>query len=210
MAYMAYGRRTQIEKGREELQKALRIFEQLAQEHPNVVEYVYDVGRCHIELGRNADRGKRPDAALAEYAKAIEIMQQAMHKGYLKARRMLLSTRIDRAAVLSEQGDHGQATEEVEAVLRQGDVGALGVYDAACAFSRASAAAEHDIKLTPTDRNRVKAGYAERAMELLRQAVAKGWRHPSLIVDDPDLEPLRGRKDFQKLLAELEASSGNK
>ena len=50
----------------------------------------------------------------------------------------------------------------------------------------------------------MKAGYAERAMELLRQAVAKGWRHPRVIKEDPDLEPLRARQDFQKLLAELE------
>ena len=201
---MAYRDANETEKADKEQQQALQIFEKLAQEHPDVLEYAYDVGRCRIELGRAADRGRRPKAALEEYAKAIEIMEQAMHKGYLKARLHLLNTRINRAAVLSEQGDHRRATEEVEALLRQPNLTSLNVYNAACVFSRASAAADHDTKLSPTDHNRVKARYAERAMELLRQAVAKGWRHPRVIKEDPDLEPLRARKDFQKLLADLE------
>jgi hypothetical protein len=41
-------------------------------------------------------------------------------------------------------------------------------------------------------------------MEYLRQAVAAGWRNPSAAKKDVDLNPLRAREDFQKLLAELE------
>jgi hypothetical protein len=50
-------------------------------------------------------------------------------------------------------------------------------------------------------------------MDLLRQAIAKGWRYPRVIKEDRDLDPLLGREDFQKLLAELEAKekeSGNR
>jgi tetratricopeptide (TPR) repeat protein len=195
-----------IEKAEEEQQQALRIFEKLAQEHPDVLEYAYDVGRCHMELGRTADRAGQPEVALEEYAKAIEIMEQALSRGYLRVRVVLLAARINRDAIQAERGDHGRATEDVEALLRQGDLLALHVYNAACAFSRASAAAEHDAKLSPTERDRVKAGYADRAMELLRQAVAKGYRKPSIIKPDPDLDSLRARKDFQKLLADLEAN----
>jgi serine/threonine protein kinase/tetratricopeptide (TPR) repeat protein len=202
---MAYCGRTQFENAAREQQQALRIFEKLAQEHRDVPEYAYDVGRCHIELGRTADRGKRPEAALQEFAKGIEIMEQAMRKGYLKAQTPLLSTRIAQEGVLSERGDHERATEEVEALLRQGNLRAIHVYNASCAFCRASAAAEHDSKLSPSDRNRLKARYADRAMELLSQAVAQGYRHPSMINEDHDLNPLRGRNDFQTLLADLEA-----
>jgi tetratricopeptide (TPR) repeat protein len=210
---VAYNLRTQTEKAEAEQQQALRIFEKLAQDHPDVMEYAYDVGRCHAELGRTADRRVRSEVALEEYAKAIEIMEQAVGKGYLKARTQLLHARSLRAIALAKRGDHARATDEAEALVRQGDLDPAHVYNLACAFSRASAAADHDTKLSPTDRSRLKARYADRAMDHLRQAIAKGWLSPSIMKPDHDLDPLRAREDFQKLLADLEAKekeSGNR
>ncbi len=60
---------------------------------------------------------------------------------------------------------------------------------------------------SPTERKSVKTRYADRAMELLRQAVAKGYRNPDTIKNDHDLDSLRVRKDFQELLADLEAKT---
>ena len=204
---IAYCHANRTEKAEEVQRQALRIFQTLAQEHPDVVEYAYDVGRCRMELGLTADRGRRPEVALAEIAEAIEILEKAAGKGYLKARSQILNARIARAALSSERGDHGRATEEVEVLLRQRDLGSLHVYNAACFFSRASAAVDHDTKLSPAERKRVKARYADRAMDLLRQAIAKGWRRPRAMKEDRDLEPLRARKDFQELLADLEAKT---
>jgi hypothetical protein len=147
--------------------------------------------------------------ALAEFAKAIEMMQQALDKGYLRARILLLDTRITRGSVLAKQGDHARAIDEVEASLRQGDLGAVQLYNAACAFSLASAATDHDGKLSPSERNGLKARYADQAMRYLRQAIAKGFRNPGVIRPDADLNSLRARQDFQKVLADLE-SSGQK
>lgn len=45
--------------------------------------------------------------------------------------------------------------------------------------------------------------YADRAMEALRQAVGEGWENLTWMRSDPDLDALRGRDDFQKLLAGL-------
>jgi hypothetical protein len=41
-------------------------------------------------------------------------------------------------------------------------------------------------------------------MKLLRDAVSKGWQDGSHMKKDTDLDPLRQREDFQKLVAELE------
>jgi serine/threonine protein kinase/tetratricopeptide (TPR) repeat protein len=210
MLGMAYGGLARIDEAEEQQQEALRIFEKLAREHSDVLEYAYDVGRCHSELGRTAERAGRFDAALAELAKAIEMFQQALDKGYLRARILLLDTRINRGRVVAIQGDHARAIEEVEASLRQGDLRAVQLYNAACAYSRASAATDRDGKLSPTERNGLKTRYADQAMRNLRQAIAKGYRNPNVMVSDPDLDPLRARKDFQKLLTDLEASGGNK
>jgi hypothetical protein len=43
-----------------------------------------------------------------------------------------------------------------------------------------------------------------RAVELLRQAVAKGFWDVDSMKKDTDLDGLRGRDDFKKLMAQLE------
>jgi hypothetical protein len=52
------------------------------------------------------------------------------------------------------------------------------------------------------------AAEADRAMAWLKQAVAAGFRDVNLMKTDKDLDALRERKDFQKLLADLEADQG--
>jgi hypothetical protein len=50
------------------------------------------------------------------------------------------------------------------------------------------------------------AGFADQAVGSLRNALSAGWR----VLDElkePDFDGLRGRDDFQKLLAELEAKA---
>jgi serine/threonine protein kinase/tetratricopeptide (TPR) repeat protein len=201
---LAYRELAKTERAEAAQQQALEIFEKVAHEHPDVLVYEYDVGRCYMELARTAESAGRPDAALARFGKAIAIIEGAVGKGYQPGRKGLLDTRLYRAMTLATRGDHVQATAEAETVARLGGLLYTTVYNVACVFSRASAAADHDTKLSTADRARLKARYADRAMEYLRQAVAEGWGNPSLAKTDTDLDPLRARKDFQKLLAELE------
>ena len=44
-------------------------------------------------------------------------------------------------------------------------------------------------------------------MELLKQAVAAGFKDVGVWKADTDLDSLRGRGDFKKLIAELERSN---
>jgi tetratricopeptide (TPR) repeat protein len=69
------------------------------------------------------------------------------------------------------------------------------MYEAACAHSRCVPLA---------DRTAVKEKLAARAVDLLRQAVSRGFKDIGILRAHPDLDPLRQRDDFQKLLAELE------
>jgi hypothetical protein len=41
-------------------------------------------------------------------------------------------------------------------------------------------------------------------MELLHKAVEDGWNDAEFIAEDTDLDPLRNREDFKKLLADME------
>ena len=45
---------------------------------------------------------------------------------------------------------------------------------------------------------------------MLRQAVAKGYKDAAHMKKDADLDALRERDDFKKLVAEMEAAGGTK
>src|SRR5262249_15482366 len=49
--------------------------------------------------------------------------------------------------------------------------------------------------------------YADRAMELLHQAVKTGFSNAAYMNKDSDLNALRDREDFKKLLADMQARS---
>jgi hypothetical protein len=51
---------------------------------------------------------------------------------------------------------------------------------------------------------------ADRAMGMLLRAVAGGFRNLAHMQADTDLDPLRGRDDFRKLVAEVGAKAGPK
>jgi hypothetical protein len=53
------------------------------------------------------------------------------------------------------------------------------------------------------------AAFAEPAVAALRDAFSAGWGWPDEL-KEPDFDALRGRADFQKLLAELEAKAAKK
>ena len=44
-------------------------------------------------------------------------------------------------------------------------------------------------------------------MDLLRKAVKAGWNNAAHMAKDTDLDPIRGRDDFKKLIEELAKQS---
>jgi hypothetical protein len=78
------------------------------------------------------------------------------------------------------------------------------LYDAACAYALCGGAAKQaksPVAGAPGSEN-----LAEEALALLKQAVAKGFKNAAHMKQDKDLDALRARVDFQKLLAKLEAA----
>jgi hypothetical protein len=81
----------------------------------------------------------------------------------------------------------------------------IDLYKAAEALCYFVGAAEKDTRVPEARRKQLARGYADQAMDLLRQAVKAGQNNVGDLKGDPDLDPLRGREDFKKLIAELEA-----
>jgi tetratricopeptide (TPR) repeat protein len=194
-----------IREAQDVQQAALKGFQNLAAEHPGVPVFVYDVGRCQWALARTADHSGRSEEAIDYYDKSIQKMLEAWKQGYLRAETQIIDARIDRDCVVAKAGQYEKATQDVEDIAGPGSLESVNLYNIACFYSRTLLVLEGDAKLSTAEKGKLKARYAERAMDFLHQAVAKGWSIARKIKEDPDLESLKGLSDFQKLIAELEA-----
>ncbi len=169
--------------------KAIAILEPLLKQEPRLIMYRRFLRDAHWgraealdRLGRDteADNDRDRDRALA--ADGLSEDEPGI--------------RTRRARSLARAGDHAKAVAEANALAETKDVTGNTLYDLACVCALASAAAKGDAKFQDQ--------YATRAVELLRQAVAKGYKDIDHLKKDDDLKALREREDFQKLVKELE------
>jgi serine/threonine protein kinase/tetratricopeptide (TPR) repeat protein len=184
--------------------RALIIREKLAQEHPDVLHYDFLMGYSRCQLGSAAANERRPDVALTSLDRGIELFERSANRGHPQAPLQLAGARVLRAAVLAQRGEYLKAIDEAETILRNGERHKAILYNVCCIFCLAADAAAGDSKVSPPDRDRLKAQYADRAMDVLRQAVAAGLRNVAGMKNDKDLTCLHSRADYQKLIQELE------
>jgi hypothetical protein len=76
----------------------------------------------------------------------------------------------------------------------------LFTYDLACVLALYAEVASHIQPAPGNDSNKISQEYSDRAMEVLRQAVERGWRDADWTERDPELGSLRARPDFQALI----------
>jgi serine/threonine protein kinase len=210
--------------------RSLDIREKLAADYKIQADIV-TLGGVYCNLAHGvSDRGE-PAAALPWYAKAIATLepihtgdpQAALPKRFLRnaycGRAIALdrlkrhaearsdwdrtvtlddglqrnSFRLPRALTLARLKEHAQATAEAKELATLPNLGAGNLYDLARIYAL-SAAASGDPSQSEV--------YAVKAIELLRRAVDKGYRNLERLKNDPDLNALGQRADFQKLLSD--------
>ena len=126
------------------------------------------------------------------------------HPSFRQFYRTHLGVLTDVCAGLLEQ-DEAVRTAETRRDL--GWNAPADAYDAACSLSLCvPIVAKHD-KVDATQRKEAAQFYGDVAMKLLRDAVSKGYKNVAHMKKDTDLDPLRQRDDFQKLVAELEGKA---
>jgi serine/threonine protein kinase/tetratricopeptide (TPR) repeat protein len=229
-----YAEAKRTKEAEQAYREALAIDTALVRDYPTMPEYRISLGMTCYNLGHDAQAGGKAETALEHYTRAITTVEPVLTKlpNEVTARRALRfacrgraetlvvlgrnaealkdwdrgleladggvrnAYRLNRAWTLARLEEHARATAESDALTESPNAPAAVFYVAACIYSLSAAAARADDKLA--DR------YATRAVELLRQAFAKGFRDVDLLKKARDLEPLRQRKDFQKLLKEME------
>ena len=70
-----------------------------------------------------------------------------------------------------------------------------------------ASAASSDGRLSPPERPTTAEAYADLALKALRQSMQAGFNDAEHLRKDPDLDPLRSRPDFKRLLSELKAAA---
>jgi serine/threonine-protein kinase len=163
--------------------KAIELLTQLVAAEPRLVE-----GR---EFLRNSHWGRADDfTELKRYAEALSDWERALEFDDGSYRSEL---RVCRAGTLIHLARTAEAVREAGDLAADKKNDAETVYACAGVFALAFAA----------PKNADADHHAARAVELLRQAVAKGYSDFPHMLTDPDLAPLRGRADYADLLWDL-------
>jgi serine/threonine protein kinase/Flp pilus assembly protein TadD len=217
--------------------RALAIDEKLAADFPAVPQYRMESARDQINLGELLRTNNQPEQALPWYARAIATLEGVFGqvKVDVEAQRFLrnahggradaldalkrhaeaaidwdkaieLSPETERAIVRSQRATSRLRAGQVDAAIKEAEELAtiphpVILYNAACVL--ALAADRKDESAAQIS----KEDCAKRAVALLQQAVAKGWKDAEHMRKDDDLKALRERDDIKKLLAELEANA---
>jgi serine/threonine-protein kinase len=186
--------------------EALVIQRKLAADFPNQSDLRNSVGATLVNVGMLRIQG-------GHFLDAKDFLEEAAphHHAALKAnpkhptyrqfyRNNLMALARANAGLLHEPG-----ALKAAATLR--DLGwnlPDNAYDAARALAQCVPIVEKLDKLDAMKRQAEAQFYADEAMKMLRDAVAKGFKDAARVKKESDLAPLRQREDFQKLLAELE------
>jgi serine/threonine-protein kinase len=194
------------------LREAVDIFRRLAEGFPAVPAY-------QNGLANSLDALAEVARARKDFAAARQLLDQAQShlQAVLKVnprnpvyRQYFWENRQLAAATLLDLGEHAAAAEAATDLARFAFQPADDAYKAAGFFARCIPLADKDSKRPEARRKELARSYGDRAVEALRQALSKGYKDIAHLQKDKDLDPLRPRDDFQKLLAEPEKASANR
>jgi serine/threonine-protein kinase len=208
-AHLAVG---ELHQGRKDPDRALQAFaearalqERLVVDAPDAPAYASQLGGTLNNLGLIYLRQKQPDEARRLLQEAIKYQKRAVARApQVASFRRHLATHY--AALTEIELKAGRLAEAVAAALERqklwpGDP--QEQYRVATDLAYATGLVGKGKDSLSAQERAQRDRYADLAMAALRQARAVGFRDRQRIEKNRDLDSLRGREDFQKLLAEL-------
>jgi tetratricopeptide (TPR) repeat protein len=193
------------QQAEEPFRKALTIYEKLAADHPHLGAPQRDIaGALHNLAMVLQARGELSQArqllnrAIVYQQRVLKANSQDPHARLLLRNHYAVLTQI-----LLGQGAHADGARAAIDMARARPDDPVDSYNAACFLALCMPLAEKDARLAGEKRLEVAGAYATQAMQFLRVAIQKGWKNAAHMKTDPDLNTLRDREDFKKLLADL-------
>jgi serine/threonine protein kinase len=180
------------------IQEALAVQKaKLGPDHPDTLESMHDLACIRFAMGQHPDGLKLYEEALAVRKAKLG----ADHQDVLKSIREMAGLRLHDYA---KTGDVAGCRAMVEMCEKLKPTDPASCYDAAC--FRAVTAAVIRAGGKPSAATQADAE-ADRALAWLKQAVASGYKEAAHMKEDKDLDALRDRADFRKLLSDLESAA---
>jgi tetratricopeptide (TPR) repeat protein len=181
---------------------AIDIWKQLLVDAPQVADCQDGLARTLRDLAMLHNEHRRFDAALVLLEQARPHLQAALatRPKNLELRQAQRDHLLALAQSRLGLADHVQLATVADELAGSGYDTANDSYAAAGLLSRCITLAGKDAGLADTRRRKLARDYAGRALALLRHAVERGFDDAARLKQDPDLEPLRAREEFQKLL----------
>jgi tetratricopeptide (TPR) repeat protein len=175
--------------------RSLEIYEQLVRDHPTVPNYHSSLGgalnnMAMIEIGQKRWPQARRllDRAVAQQRDALAALpRHPVYRQFLRNHLCLLAA-AHRA--LNQPVEAVRAAREWAELVRGNPA---DLYNAACSLALS----------VPLAQGEQSQALATDAVQMLKEAVAAGWNDAPHTSRDPDLNPLRDREDFRRLLDEL-------
>src|SRR5262249_21239214 len=167
---------------------------------PSVLpDYWGDLGLTHGNLGWVLTEQDRWGEARAQFAQAISCLENALkpnprHPDYLGA---LRNQYQNLAETLLRLRDPVAATQAAVALTHVLGADKQDVYVAACFVARSAVLLEEPV---------LAEAYRKQAIQLLNQAVQKGFRDVAKLKTDPNLQGLRESASFCELVARVEGA----
>jgi eukaryotic-like serine/threonine-protein kinase len=201
---------TRMNQGSEALEvlhAVQELCERMVREHPNVVLYQKDLATQFQRVAAALQQLGKLDEAATATQKATDLNDKM-----LKANPKDPENNDRRLELLTLQGDLARENKQPAAAMKlfRSSVKAREsvstptpeqIYDLACTRAKlAAAAADSGSGLSPAEAR----AEADQAMAALRRSVAAGFNSAEKIQKDTDLESLRNRDDFKKLIQELQ------
>jgi serine/threonine protein kinase/tetratricopeptide (TPR) repeat protein len=187
------------------------LWEQLAAAFPETPDFQNELARM---LGTRA----AVHVQRKEFAAAVALLEQARphNLAALEAgpkneisRRFYHNTLATMTQCHWALGDHARLAAAVEELVRLDYKPASDPFNAAICLSRCIMLIDKDGQLAEGRRKELAQKYADRALALLRQAVARGFKDAARIKENPSFQPLRERDEFQKLLVDMRTRNGD-
>lgn len=220
-----------LEPALELYRQSATIRERLVSQYPTIPDYKVSLAGVYANIGNKLSDAGKPTDSLVWFQKAIDLLEP-IHASAAKSNKSARNLRecyegrseaLDKLQRYTEgekdwdkyvdlkspEDKNSLLTKRWMKLLRQGMVGESieriakltelpnedeeQWYEFACAYSLAADKwPEKEVE------------YADRAVELLIQAVQAGYSNAKKMTTDSDLKALRARDDFKKLVAEVE------
>jgi tetratricopeptide (TPR) repeat protein len=180
-------------------------YAQLAADFPTMADYQLRLANTLVNMADLANRQRRYQEACRLLAQGLPHCRAALRANPRDpvCRKVLRDNRLALAEARLGLGEHTAARALADEMLRIGSDPVNDPYNAACILARCASVAQKGPTVSINRRSRLVQEYGQRAVALLRQALAKGYQDITHLKNDKDLGALRCRTDFRKLLAEV-------